>query len=108
MKITIKEYQQFTPKTFIVPPEKALTYLFTGLAAEAGEVAGVYAKYVRKDFDVEVMTERVEKELGDVLYFVFQLANQLGLKVEDILIANKVKLEDRLSRNVLKGDGDNR
>lgn len=107
-KITIKEYQEFTPKTFQVPPENALAYLFSGLAAEAGEVAGVYAKYMRKDFNGEVLVERVEKELGDVLWFTFQLANQLGMKVEDILANNKTKLEDRVSRNVIKGDGDNR
>lgn len=108
MTITIKEYQAFTPKTFLVPPENALAYLFSGLAGEAGEVAGAYAKYMRKDFDGEDLVERVEKELGDVLYFVFQLSTQLGLKVEDILSNNKLKLEDRLARNAIKGDGDNR
>lgn len=107
-KITIQEYQAFTPKTFLLPPEHALAYLFSGLAAEAGEVAGVYAKYVRGDFEGEVLVERASKEMGDTLYFLFQLANQLGLKVEDILLENKNKLEDRLARNVLKGDGDNR
>ena len=108
-KITIKEYQEFTPKTFLVPEsyiDSRLSYLFAGLAAEAGEVAGNYAKFCREDFGMEELTVRSWKELGDVLYFTFQLANMLGLDIEDILAANKTKLVDRLARNVIKGDGE--
>lgn len=108
-KITIKEYQNFTPKTFVVPNNLTscrFAYLFAGLAAEAGEVAGNYAKHCRGDFEGDELVERTKKELGDVLYFTFQLANLLGLDVEEILLANKTKLEDRLARNVIKGDGE--
>ena len=104
----LKLYQEFTPKTFIVQKENALDYLFNGLAAETCEVCGVYAKFKRLDFNKEVLLERVEKEIGDVFYFLFQLCNELGFDVETILLNNKTKLEDRLNRNVLKGDGDNR
>jgi NTP pyrophosphatase (non-canonical NTP hydrolase) len=106
--ITIKEYQDFTPKTFLVPKQNTLPYLFTGLVAEAGEVAGNYAKYMRGDFDGEELANRTEKELGDVLYFVFQLATCMGMKVEDILEYNRSKLELRLSKNKIMGDGENR
>lgn len=111
MNITIKEYQDFTPTTFLVPDNPISTqdtYLFAGLAAEAGEVAGNYAKYCRGDFDVVELVSRTKKELGDVLYFVFQLANQLHLDVEDIILENRNKLQDRLDRQVIKGDGDSR
>jgi NTP pyrophosphatase (non-canonical NTP hydrolase) len=108
MSITIKEYQNFVPTTFVVPPQNALAYLFSGLAGEAGEVAGNYAKYMRGDFDGEELANRTEKELGDVLYFIFQLANVMGMKVEDILEYNKAKLELRLSKNKIKGDGEDR
>lgn len=108
MTITIKEYQQFTPKTFILNQEVALSYLVTGLVAEAGEVAGVYAKYLRKDYDGVECSKQLTKEMGDCFYFLFQLANQIGVKVEDILEANKTKLEDRLSRNVIQGNGNDR
>lgn len=107
-KITIEEYQKFTPTTFIVRDRNALPYLFTGLVAEAGEVAGVYAKYLRDDYSGEELAEKVEKELGDVLYFVFQLATQMGMDVGNILARNRAKLEDRRKRNVLQGNGDNR
>ena len=111
MAITIKKYQDFTPKTFVVPDEPVSTqdaYLFAGLAAEAGEVAGNFAKYCRGDFGVEELIYRTKKELGDVFYFAFQLATQIGLDVEDILEANKEKLEKRLAENKIKGDGEER
>ena len=107
-KITIEEYQAFTPTTFLVPPENALNYLYAGLAAEGGEVAGVWAKYNRKDFDYGELLSRTSKELGDVFYFAFQLANILGLNVSDILTENRAKLQKRLDENKIKGDGDNR
>ena len=82
-RITIQEYQDFTPTTFIVERKEIgnrLAYLYSGLAAEGGEVAGNYAKYCRNDFDIEELTTRTEKELGDVMYFVAKLAHELGSK----------------------------
>ena len=111
MKITVKEYQDFTPTTFIVKRKELgsrLAYLFSGLAAEGGEVAGNYAKYCRSDFGIEELTARTEKELGDVMYFVAKLAHELGLSLEEIMFNNRAKLLDRLERNKLQGDGDNR
>ena len=109
--ITIKRYQDFTPTTFLVPDNPVSTqdaYLFVGLAAEAGEVGGNFAKYCRGDFNEEELIFRTKKELGDVFYFAFQLATQIGLDVEDILEANKEKLEDRMKKNKIEGDGENR
>ena len=109
--IGINEYQNFTPSTFVVERKEIgnrLAYLFAGLAAEGGEVAGNYAKYCRDDFGIEELTARTEKELGDVMYFTAKLAHELGLSLEEIMFNNRAKLQDRQKRNVLKGDGDNR
>lgn len=107
--ITIGEYSQFTPTTFIVPEyqvDAVFAYLFSGLAAEGGEVAGNYAKYCRGDFDLDELRTRTSKELGDVLYFTTQLANELGLNLEDILIENMNKLKIRMAEGKIKGDGE--
>jgi NTP pyrophosphatase (non-canonical NTP hydrolase) len=50
----------------------------------------------------------INKELGDVLWFVSEMAYVLGLELEDIAQGNLQKLADRQQRNVLKGDGDER
>lgn len=108
-KITLEEYQEFTPTTFIVPEyqvDAVFAYLFSGLVAEAGEVAGNYAKYVRGDFELDELRKRTFKELGDVMYFVTQLANELDYQLDDILMENKFKLHSRMKANKIKGDGE--
>jgi NTP pyrophosphatase (non-canonical NTP hydrolase) len=104
-------YARFTPTTFIVPEyqvDAVFAYLFSGLAAEAGEVAGNYAKYVRGDFDINELRNRSFKEIGDVMYFLTQLCNELNIDMYDVIEANMEKLKDRLKRNVIKGSGDER
>ena len=48
--MTFNEYQKSASKTAIYPPSKGFEYLATGLAAEAGEVAGLTAKAIRVDY----------------------------------------------------------
>jgi len=48
------------------------------------------------------------KELGDVLWYVSQLASELGLELDEIASANLDKLLSRQRRGVLSGSGDDR
>ena len=48
------------------------------------------------------------KELGDVLWYVAQLATELGLDLDDVAEANLEKLLSRQRRGVLSGSGDDR
>jgi NTP pyrophosphatase (non-canonical NTP hydrolase) len=52
--------------------------------------------------------QAMAKELGDVLWYVSQLASELGLELEDIAQANLEKLLSRQRRGVLSGNGDER
>ena len=47
-------------------------------------------------------------ELGDVLWYISALADDLGVSLEDVVKANVNKLYSRKARNKLQGDGDNR
>ena len=73
----------------------------------AGEVAGKVKKWVRGDTEY-VDTDEIKKELGDVLWYVSQMAETFGLGLEDIAQANVDKLRSRMERDKIKGDGDNR
>ena len=106
--MTFDEYQKRADKTAIYPPEKGFEYLATGLAAEAGEVAGLISKGIRGDHMGMVPDAALIKELGDVLWFVAQMATELDIEFEEIAEKNLAKLEDRQKRGVIKGSGDNR
>jgi NTP pyrophosphatase (non-canonical NTP hydrolase) len=47
-------------------------------------------------------------ELGDVLWYVAQLASELGFELDQIAEANLQKLASRAARNVIAGSGDHR
>ena len=106
----LAEYQELSRSTAKYPRQEALTYPALGLAGEAGEFAD-HAKKVIRDDGGEVTPERREamaKELGDVLWYVAQLASELGLELERIAQDNLDKLRSRMERGVLSGSGDDR
>ena len=52
--------------------------------------------------------ESIMMELGDVLWYIANLATELGYSLRDIAGANIQKLQDRQQRNKLHGSGDSR
>jgi NTP pyrophosphatase (non-canonical NTP hydrolase) len=99
-------YQTCAVNLAVFPEEEAENYLPMQLAAEAGEVAGKFAKALRKGVDVN--PEDVAYELGDVLWYVANLAYEMGYSLETIAVMNINKLEDRAKRDVIHGEGDKR
>lgn len=101
------KYQFETNETALSTAQK-LEYLIPGLAAEAGEVAGKYAKFIRDETAYRILRDDLFKELGDVLWFVAQICENLDLDMSMVAEANLRKLQDRKNRNVLGGSGDER
>ena len=85
-------------------------YPTLGLVNEAGEVAGKIKKVFRdKDGQINSETrDALKAELGDVLWYLAQVATELDLTLDEIAEYNIAKLMDRLERGKIKGDGDNR
>ncbi|MFM7549489.1 MAG: nucleoside triphosphate pyrophosphohydrolase family protein [Cyanobacteriota bacterium] len=104
-------YQQLSRATARYPEAgRNPIYPTLGLCGEAGEVADKVKKVIRDrggQFSPEV-TEALQLELGDVLWYVAQLATELGLELDGIASANLTKLASRADRNVIAGDGDHR
>lgn len=87
-----------------------LSYLTLGLNGEAGEVAEHIKKYLRDDgacMPAE-REDQIVKELGDALWYLSMLADELGFKLEDVAQKNVDKLADRAERGVIGGSGDER
>jgi NTP pyrophosphatase (non-canonical NTP hydrolase) len=108
--VRFSEYQRFSRRTAEYPREAWLFYPALGLAGEAGEVAEHAKKAIRDDAGVITGERRdaLAKELGDVLWYVAQLASELGLDLDTIAGENLDKLFSRQRRGVLSGNGDNR
>ncbi|MCD6149746.1 nucleoside triphosphate pyrophosphohydrolase family protein [bacterium] len=105
------EYQKKSRKTAIYPGAgKNYVYPTLGLAGEAGEVAEKIKKAIRDNGGKisDETKDAVRKELGDVLWYVSQVAAELDLLLDDIAKSNIEKLSSRMRRGKLKGSGDNR
>lgn len=128
------EYQVKANETAIYPEKNSVTgfmYCLLGLNGEADEAllkltkifaaaadanrhAGTIAEFGKKCFrdkklplspDDEVL---IVKELGDQLWYVAQIATELGLSLDDIAQVNIRKLHARKINDRLHGSGDNR
>ena len=93
MTLSLNEYQKRANTTAIYPQATAFPYLATGLASEAGEVAGLVSKGIRGDHMGMVSHVDLMKELGDVLWFVAQFATEMDIDLDEIAEKNLAKLE---------------
>lgn len=113
----LERYQEVCEETALPSIRGSLEYFVLGLASEAGEVAGVLKKVIRDSPLLAAASEEqraaalrpvLEKELGDVLWYVANLARLLGLSLEDVIKENIEKVQDRTQRGVVGGSGDDR
>jgi NTP pyrophosphatase (non-canonical NTP hydrolase) len=104
-------YQRESRKTAVYPGAgENLIYPTLGLCGEAGEVAEKVKKILRDQQGLVTDENRqaLQKELGDVLWYVAQVASELGLDLAVVAEKNLEKLFSRKERGVLSGSGDNR
>ena len=88
----------------------SLTYCVLGLAGEAGELANHYKKVLRDDAGILNHERRtaIIDELGDVLWYVAALSQELGIDLDTVATRNAGKLAERERRGTIQGDGDSR
>jgi NTP pyrophosphatase (non-canonical NTP hydrolase) len=107
----LSDYQARSRATAVYPAAgDNLLYPTLGLCGEAGEVAEKIKKMVRDDGGVLSDERRtaLAKELGDVLWYVAQIATEAGLDLDEVAGDNLEKLLSRQRRQVLQGSGDDR
>lgn len=88
-------YQEFASKA--IRPESEGKNLIVGFAlglgGEAGEVLDDIKKREYHGRDIPI--EHTVEELGDLLWYASNIANQLGYKLSDIMDMNQNKLTNR-------------
>jgi len=96
----MREYQERAKKTDRNPAggptdQKAMVIPLLGLAGEAGELLSEYKKFLR-DGDVHLLfRERFAEELGDMLWYLSNVATKFGLSLSEIAERNLAKCEQR-------------
>lgn len=108
--MTFDEYQQIARSTAIYPADLKGIYPALGLSGEIGEVIEHIKKSLRDD--ARTMSDerrgKLEKEMGDVLWYLANIASDYGLTLDSIAARNVEKIKGREARGTLHGAGDDR
>lgn len=103
---SLDQYQQDARK-FVIPQAPPEERIF-GIFEEAGEVAGIFKRMMRGDYSPDIAATKLAKELGDVLWYISQVAEDNDWRLSDIAKTNIEKLESRAFRNKIIGEGSDR
>jgi NTP pyrophosphatase (non-canonical NTP hydrolase) len=94
------EYQELASRTlidapdfYISPDEIMFVWNAIGLAGEAGEVADLAKKNVFHRHELDMA--RLEKELGDCLWYIAAICTKFDLRMSEIMALNIEKLKIR-------------
>ena len=106
----LNDFQKKALETAQYPLGQRIIYPTLGLCGEAGEVSEKVKKVLRDNNEEFTDDKKLEiaKELGDVLWYVATLSNDLGFTLEEIGVMNNEKIASRKKRGVINGNGDNR
>ena len=101
------DYQAAARRTARYPRDRyGVIYPSLGLCGEAGEVAEKVKRHIRSGEPLD--REGVVKELGDVLWYLSMVADDLGVPLSEVARRNVEKLGARAERGVIHGSGDDR
>jgi NTP pyrophosphatase (non-canonical NTP hydrolase) len=103
-------YQTRARLSAVYPGHMVVVYPALGLCGESGEVAEIVKKCIR-DNNGKISPEQKAKliaELGDVLWYLANIAMDLDVSLATIAEHNLAKLSGRQARGTLHGSGDNR
>lgn len=93
--MTINEYQKLAMTTLNPELDKkdVLINGVMGLCGESGEVIDIVKKHLAQGHELD--REKIIKELGDVAWYMAEIATVLDVELEDVLVQNIEKLKKR-------------
>lgn len=96
--------------TAVYPAHCGMPYCALGLAGETGEVVEHVKKMLRDDGGVptEERRDKIQKELGDVLWYWLMLHEEFGLDPDKTASRLLAKLQSRKEQGLLQGSGSDR
>jgi len=83
-----------------------LTHGMIGIATESGELLDQLKKYIYYGNNLDKIN--IYEELGDVMWYIALICNELDFSIEDVMKTNIDKLKTRYPEKFSKEDSDNR
>ena len=66
-----------------------------GLVGEAGQLLSEFKNFLVRRDDRSHLSSLINEELGDILWYVSNIADQFGLNLDDVAFANLIKVQNR-------------
>ena len=90
--MTDRQYIELAQRT-LSTQEDVLGHMIIGLVTESAELADAYKKhkYYGRDLDVQ----NVKEEIGDLMWYLVQLCNEVGYSLDEAKLDNINKLRKR-------------
>lgn len=106
--MTINEYQELAMTTLNkdLSKKEVLINGVMGLCGESGEAIDLVKKWLAQGHELD--EEKLIKEIGDVAWYIAEIATALGVKLEEVLAANIDKLKKRYPDGFKYSDSLNR
>ena len=99
MIMQLNEYQKLASATDQMPGEggfeangKEILIPLLGLSGEVGELLAEYKKYLRDEQGHELFEERIAEELGDILWYLTNVATKFNLNLAEVARGNLEKI----------------
>jgi len=92
-----RDYQREALQTDRSPGKSRESMLLPllGLAGEAGSLLTEFKKFIREGDKYRPFTDQVSEELGDILWYISNIASKMNLDLQEIAEENLAKLADR-------------
>lgn len=96
----LDEFQRLALGTDQAPPghDNDVLLPMLGVAGEIGTLLVEHKKFLRDGEAYRLYPARVAEELGDILWYVSNLASKFGLSLDDVARDNLAKVADRFGR----------
>jgi NTP pyrophosphatase (non-canonical NTP hydrolase) len=95
--LTFRDYQKQAIRTDRVQGNDLPSIIvpLLGLAGEAGSLLSEYKKWMREGDRYRPFTDQVAEEIGDILWYLANIAEKAGLDLQEIAGENLAKIADR-------------
>lgn len=104
----LEEYQEKSMRTLNndLTKEQAVNNMILGIVGETGEVVDIIKKHYYQGHELDL--EHIKEEIGDIMFYMVNLCNYLGLELEEVIEGNYNKLMKRYPEGFSKDKSINR